>query len=244
MTIFSVTTYSYGYPCYAGATTPHPVHHQIHRMLFCGRRLYQCPPYVGFHMARTASRGIIFSVLMLAQFLAGIFLAAIYAPCWHKQERRNRIDSGLRHAWLRGILRYGFAKLLKTQFAISYSRGDTPSWPFERVRSYLELFWLFLVSPLAGKWAVQQIVRNRDTLKANAWMTDSTAWSTVYIEERNILSLCPNHYFFDNHKSQAVQYTYDSARHQLQLIPLKNRGDTSRLQVHQSDSRNMQWNDR
>ena len=30
-------------------------------------------------------------------------------------------------------------------------------------------------SPLAGKWKIDRLIRNRDTVKANAWLTDSTA---------------------------------------------------------------------
>ena len=33
------------------------------------------------------------------------------------------------------------------------------------------------VSPLAGKWTVDRLVRNRDTVKKTAWLTDSLAWT-------------------------------------------------------------------
>lgn len=52
------------------------------------------------------------------------------------------------------------------------------------------------VSPMAGKWSIDQLVRNRDTVKSTGWVTDSTAWTTLYIEERGGLALCPNPYVY------------------------------------------------
>jgi hypothetical protein len=97
------------------------------------------------------------------------------------------------------------------------------------------------VSPLAGKWTVDRMIRNGDTLQANAWVTDSTAWSTVYIEEHNTLALCPNPYMFEKGKSQMMSYKYDSARHRMQLVLAKNRKDSAFLQVSGYDGRKMRW---
>jgi hypothetical protein len=87
-----------------------------------------------------------------------------------------------------------------------------------------------------------RIIRNGDTLQTNAWLTDSTAWTTAYIEERGALGLCPNPYVFDGKRSTMTQYTYDSALHQFKLILLKNRADTFFIQIRQQDPRSMQWN--
>jgi hypothetical protein len=340
--------------------------------------------------------------LFLGQFLLGLGFGIGYSIYWQRQESKARsghyidsghhFDSARRHAWLRGILRYwlateiatyGFAKLLKTQFAVSYHRNDTPvhllngfelTWDYFahsytlaviigllqiggsilllfrrttlfgvvillpimfnivlinlfyhiavgaflnsilftggllyllllRRKELMSVFWpaadrpalppdtpaslaasaplrhpadtqpplpavqlgplknlfrfltigsafgiLFYavrrtpVCPLAGKWTIDQVVRNRDTLKTNAWLTDSNAWTTAYIEERGALGLCPNPYVFDDKRSSMWQYTYDSALHQFKLVLLKNRADTFFIRVRQQDPRNMQWN--
>lgn len=97
------------------------------------------------------------------------------------------------------------------------------------------------VSPLAGKWTVDRLVRNRDTVKAMAWLTDSAAWTTLYIEGRGALAFCPNPYIYDPHKSEGFQYTYDSVQHQMALVRLANRKDTARFRVSGYDGRKMQW---
>jgi hypothetical protein len=306
-----------------------------------------------------------FAFLLLGQLLVGIIFGIVYAINWHLKEGRTFFDSGKRHAWLRGILRYwlamaisfyGFAKILHTQFAVSYIRADTAAgqlsgfdltWNyfghsyvlaviiallqiggsilllFRRTTLFgvaillpvmvnivlinlfyqiaigaflnsvlyslgllyllllhrsalMKVFWVpandlpavrlgflknvfrFLaiglafgslfyavrsnpVSPLAGKWTIDRMVRNRDTVKSNAWLTDSTAWSTAYIEERGILALCPNPYVFESRRSRRMSYKYDSARHQIQLVLFNNRNDSAVLQVSHYDGRNMQW---
>lgn len=66
--------------------------------------------------------------------VAAILFAIIYPIYWHRREKRGISDSGLRHAWFTGIIRYwiavlifnyGFAKILGTQFAHNYFRGDS-----------------------------------------------------------------------------------------------------------------------
>lgn len=84
-------------------------------------------------------------------------------------------------------------------------------------------------------------MRNGDTITANAWLTDTTAWTTVYIEERNTLALCPNPYIFDAKKSRVAQYIYNKDAHQMQLIFFNNPNDRTRFQVLYPDDRSMQW---
>jgi len=73
--------------------------------------------------------------LLFGQIILGIVAGIGFSFPWHKLESRRRINSGKLHAWLRGILRYwlafeiatyGFAKVFKTQFAVSFLRDDTP----------------------------------------------------------------------------------------------------------------------
>lgn len=100
-------------------------------------------------------------------------------------------------------------------------------------------------SPLAGKWTVDRLIRNSDTVNANAWLTDSTAWSTVYMEEEGYAGLCPNPYIYDDDKSTWARYKYDSSKQQLRLIFTKKKpqnDDTVIAAVSHFDGRHMQWN--
>ena len=309
--------------------------------------------------------GLFVSLLFLSQFVLGVAAGLGFSLPWHKQERLGRIDSEKWHARLQGLLRYwlafeiatyGFAKIMKTQFAESIMRDNTPvgqlngfelTWNyfahsytlaviiaslqiggsilllFRRTTlfgvvillpvlfniflidlffhiptgaflnailftlglSYLLLlrwpdligvFWapsagppamvsgdlknllrllaigvpfalLFFavrrapVSPLAGKWNVERLVRNRDTVKAGTWLTDTTAWTTVYIEERGLCAFCPNPYIYDVRRSEKTEYTYDSVRHEMALVLTANRKDTIRFSISGYDGKKMQW---
>jgi hypothetical protein len=96
---------------------------------------------------------------------------------------------------------------------------------------------------LAGKWTVSQIIRNGDTLSKEAWLTDSTAWKNIYIEQYGMLALCPNPYCYEAKRSQWARYEYDSIHHQIQLVlPGKSKKDTINLAVSFLDNSNqMKW---
>ncbi|UOE46492.1 hypothetical protein MTO98_19000 [Mucilaginibacter sp. SMC90] len=62
-------------------------------------------------------------------------LSVSYSTYWHQKSKNEGLNSGIRHAFLRGAMRYflayevsayGFAKILKTQFAHVYMRDNTP----------------------------------------------------------------------------------------------------------------------
>jgi hypothetical protein len=309
--------------------------------------------------------GLFVSLLFLGQFMLGFAAGLGFSFPWHKQERTGRIDSEKWNARLRGLLRYwlafeiatyGFAKIMKTQFAESFIRDNTPvgqlngfelTWNyfghsymlaiiigslqiggsilllFRRTTLFgvvillpvliniflidlfyhipagaflnsilftLGLFYLLMlrwpeligvfwapvagpaakrpddfknllrllaiglpfgllfgavrrspVSPLAGKWNVEQLIRNRDTVKKAAWLNDSTAWTTVYIEERAMLVFCPNPYVYEPQRSEKTEYRYDSVRHELVLVLRANRKDTVRFRVSGYDGKKMRW---
>jgi len=99
-------------------------------------------------------------------------------------------------------------------------------------------------APLAGKWTIDRLVRNGDTIKGSAWLTDSTAWTTVYVEEYGSLGLCPNPYVYDDDRSSWARYTYNSTKRQLQLIFHRSKPeghDTVVAAVSHFDGRHMQW---
>lgn len=77
-----------------------------------------------------------------------LLITLVYTIRWQQQERLNRIDSGLRHAWMQVIIRYwlafiislyGFGKLLKTQLQPAVYDFDTP---LGEVSGY-RLTWFF-----------------------------------------------------------------------------------------------------
>lgn len=75
-----------------------------------------------------------FRIVNFCLTVAVLLFALGYPVLWHRQENNGKADSGLRHAWFTGIIRYwlaveifnyGFAKILGTQFAPNYFRGDS-----------------------------------------------------------------------------------------------------------------------
>jgi hypothetical protein len=99
-------------------------------------------------------------------------------------------------------------------------------------------------SPLQGKWTVDWLIRNRDTVAANAWLTDSVAWRSVYIEKFNKVSFCPNPYIYDNARSLDADYDFDSAKHEMRLYFMKSNGkssDTAIEAVSHYDGNHMNW---
>ncbi len=75
-----------------------------------------------------------FNWLLIGQVAIAVLFAIGYSIYWHKKAKKGSFNSGICHAWFRGILRYwlafdiatyGFAKILKTQFAQSLHRDDS-----------------------------------------------------------------------------------------------------------------------
>ncbi|WP_375446798.1 hypothetical protein [uncultured Fibrella sp.] len=79
--------------------------------------------------------GDIFEYILIGTVAIALLVSLVYSWFWHRREATGTFDSGLRHAWLQGIIRYwlalsistyGFAKILKTQFQTPGSRLDMP----------------------------------------------------------------------------------------------------------------------
>lgn len=68
---------------------------------------------------------------------------------------------------------------------------------------------------LLGTWQIQTLVKNGDTIAANAWQTDSTAWAKLYIEGVYGIALSSNPYKYLPDKSKRGSYTYDTTAHTL-----------------------------
>ncbi len=79
--------------------------------------------------------GQYFEYLLIGIIGVALLGSLLYVWIWHQRERAGDIDSGLRHAWMQGIIRYwlalsissyGFAKILKTQFQTADYVLDMP----------------------------------------------------------------------------------------------------------------------
>src|ERR1700722_8642543 len=77
----------------------------------------------------------IFSWFFVLQIYSSVAVAVVTSIIWQNIEKRRQAGSAGVHAWAIGILRYwlafmisvyGFAKILKTQFAQLLTRNDTP----------------------------------------------------------------------------------------------------------------------
>ncbi|RYF71590.1 MAG: hypothetical protein EOO39_13690 [Cytophagaceae bacterium] len=73
--------------------------------------------------------------LLLGVVGVALLGSLVYSWFWHRREGEDSINSGMRHAWMQGVIRYwlalsiatyGFAKILKTQFQSPDFRLDTP----------------------------------------------------------------------------------------------------------------------
>ncbi len=96
---------------------------------------------------------------------------------------------------------------------------------------------------LVGKWQVDHYIRNHDTLNVNAWLTDSTAWNKIYIEESEEITLSANPYVIEKNKSTRGKYKYDSAYHTLILILTQGspKKDTLLIKVNFINNKQMNW---
>jgi hypothetical protein len=280
-----------------------------------------------------------FNLLLM---VAALLFVLIFPILWHRQESNGKADSGLRHAWFTGIIRYwlaveifnyGFAKILGSQFAPSYFKGDStwsslsgsditwnffsysyamsciiagvqiagsafllfrrtallgvllllpvmvnivlidifyslpggalmnailftlglsyllllqwravktffiqsrPSLPAIRLAGLKNLLRLILVvyafafiyfvttirapANLVGKWRVDQLLRNGDTVKASDWVTDSLAWKNIYLEEYGRVTFSPNPYVVESARAMVGIYKYEEPKQIIRFV--------------------------
>ena len=97
---------------------------------------------------------------------------------------------------------------------------------------------------LVGKWHVDQMIRNSDTLKSNAWLTDSAAWENIYFEKNGAIFISTNPYMIDKRKYPRGTYIYDSSFHDIVLLlrPARSMQETLIVKVNILNNRQMKWN--
>jgi hypothetical protein len=308
-----------------------------------------------------------FQLFNLLLTVATILFVLIFPVLWHRQESNGKADSGFRHAWFTGIIRYwlaveifnyGFAKILGTQFAPSYFKADStwnslsglditwnyfsysyamsciiagvqivgsafllfrrttllgviillpvmvnivlidifyslpggallnailftlglsyllllqwravktffiqsrPSLPAIRLPGLKNLLRLFLAAyafafiyfvttirepaKLVGKWRVDQMLRNGDTVKASDWVTDSLAWKNIYLEEYGRATLSPNPYVVESARAMVGTYKYEEPKQTIRFVLYTgaSAADTLYATVAKSTAGHMQW---
>ena len=96
-----------------------------------------------------------------------------------------------------------------------------------------------------GKWKVENIARNGKIIPDNAWKKDSSAWKTIYIEEREKIFFCPNPNMYVDSASIYMKYRFDDLKNTFTVISYERNlqnPDTIPVQINNFDSNSMQWN--
>jgi hypothetical protein len=92
---------------------------------------------------------------------------------------------------------------------------------------------------LVGKWGVDEMIRNNDTLQPTAWLTDTTVWKNIYFEKNGAVFISSNPYILDKRRSPRGTYIYDSAFHDL-ILSFKQ--DKIVIKVNILNDTQMKWN--
>ena len=71
---------------------------------------------------------------------------------------------------------------------------------------------------LKGTWKVEKLMRNGQEISANAWLTDTTAWSRIYFSGPHGVAFSPNPYRYRPAESLRGDYEFDSTKNQLRLM--------------------------
>ena len=72
-----------------------------------------------------------------------------------------------------------------------------------------------------GRWEVKQLMRNGQSTPANAWLTDTTAWSRIYFDGKYGCAFSPNPYRYKPDESLTGDYKFDSITNNLQIVFLR-----------------------
>jgi hypothetical protein len=300
-------------------------------------------------------------------YSTGILLPVAYSVYWHVKSKKAGFNSGIKHAFLRGVLRYflayevavyGFAKILKTQFGHLYTRDNTPvgnlngfdltwnyfghSYTFAVILGLLQigggtlllfrrtslsgtfillpvmlnivlinifydidpgafinsiiittgLLYLLLLrwndikdlffkkveetprirlgfvkpilkllviglaffsiygivmstppSAFAGKWKIDEFIRNGKPVGKNEWQTGAQNWCYIYIEEGGKIAMCANPYIFEYNRAWLGKYIYKPGKKTFDIVfDGGTNNDTTRVKISNYNGKQMQWN--
>ncbi len=98
-------------------------------------------------------------------------------------------------------------------------------------------------SDLAGKWKVDQLIRNGDTTKANDWLTDSLSWKNIYLEDYGRFTFSPNPYFVESARATIGLYHYEEPKKRIRFVINRPNlpPDTVYAAVNMTGPGHMQW---
>lgn len=95
-----------------------------------------------------------------------------------------------------------------------------------------------------GKWKVTSMTRNGQLITENAWLQDTLAWKTIYIEERGKMFYCPNPYMYVDSTSLFMKYHHDENEQSFKVISYeksRSKPDTIPVEINNFRDKSMEW---
>jgi len=97
---------------------------------------------------------------------------------------------------------------------------------------------------LKGTWAVERLTRNGQELPANAWLSDTTAWSRVYFAGGYGCVFSPNPYRYKPAESLRGDYEFEGRKNRLQAVFYgEKKNDTLRASVSERTDETLRLRD-
>lgn len=157
-------------------------------------------------------------------------LALIFLLCLFGKEIKAVITSTSKV--LPGIKTAGMLKYFFRVLAIGYA--------FMLIRYYTTLKYSNF---LTGKWMVETMIKGSDTVSSTAWLTDSTAWKNIYLNEYGNFVANPNPYVIERKRAAKGEFHYDGKSNILSLLigAPKSRKDHFEFRVSQAKGNGMIW---
>ncbi|MFB6456732.1 hypothetical protein ACE38W_15780 [Chitinophaga sp. Hz27] len=93
---------------------------------------------------------------------------------------------------------------------------------------------------IAGKWEVMQATKNEQQIPAAAWLTDSTSWKNIYIENYRRITCSPNPYVVEEKRAQNGEYFLNSRKDTIKLL-IFHRKEPIFAAVNYIDNDHMEW---
>jgi len=96
---------------------------------------------------------------------------------------------------------------------------------------------------ITGKWRVDQLIRNTDTVKANDWLKDSLSWKNIYLEDYGRVTFSPNPYMVETERSMTGNFIYTKSKQTIQFVMYSRASATDTLYaaVTMQAAGRMQW---
>jgi hypothetical protein len=97
---------------------------------------------------------------------------------------------------------------------------------------------------IAGKWDVDRMIRNGDTVQGDAWLTDPSAWKSIYIDQFCQVRICSNPYIYIKDRSIGGWGALNDSRWRLAFKKddKKAEADSVVVSISHYDGKHMLWN--